>query len=96
MVPYTKALSGSFKNIYSGHGAQVHFKGGRTIKDLLVACKDRDNIIQKSQVTYKIQEVQGHLKMPIQFMTFIVSQVTLQLLTTAVLWKGRTRTSLRQ
>ena len=39
---YTKGLSGSFKNICSKQGIQVHFKGGNTIKNLLVIPKDKD------------------------------------------------------
>ena len=33
-------------------GVKVHFKGDNTIKKLLVAPKDRDNITQKSRVIY--------------------------------------------
>ena len=36
-VPYMKGLSESIKNICKRYGIQVHFKGGKTIKDLLVA-----------------------------------------------------------
>ena len=31
----------------------MHSKGGRTIKDLLVKPKDRDNILQKSGAIYR-------------------------------------------
>ena len=31
-------------------GVQVHFKGNNTVKDLLVASKDRDNIVNKGGV----------------------------------------------
>ena len=40
-VPYNQGLSESFKNIGKKYGIQVHFKSGRTIKDELVAPKDR-------------------------------------------------------
>ena len=33
-------------------GLQLHFKGGSTIRILLVALKDKDNITQKSGVIY--------------------------------------------
>ena len=35
------------------HGIQVCFKGGRTIKNLLVFPKDRDTITQKSEEIYR-------------------------------------------
>ena len=34
-------------------GIQVQFKGGNTIRSLLEAPKDKDNIIQKSRVIYR-------------------------------------------
>ena len=54
-MPYTKGFGESFKNIYSKHGIQVHFKGGRTIMDLLDALKDKDTITQKSGVIYRLK-----------------------------------------
>ena len=42
VVSYTKGLSKSLKNVCSKHGVQVYFKGGRTIRSLLVAFKDKD------------------------------------------------------
>ena len=48
-----KGLSESYKNICRKHGIEMYFKGGNTIKDLLVHPKDRDNILQKSGVIYK-------------------------------------------
>ena len=41
-VPYNEGLS--FKNICKRYGIQVHFKSGETIKDELVAPKDKDHI----------------------------------------------------
>ena len=52
-VPYTKGLSESFKNICKKHGIQMYFKGGKTIKDLLVAPKDKDSISKKSGIIYR-------------------------------------------
>ena len=49
-VPYSKGLSESFKNTCKKHGTQVYFRGGKTIKDLLVSPKDRDHITQKSGI----------------------------------------------
>ena len=53
VVPYTKGLSESIKNVCKKYGIQVYFKGGRTIKDLLVAPKDKDHITKKSGIIYR-------------------------------------------
>ena len=53
VVPYTKGLSESLKKACSKHGVQVYFRGGRIIRSLLVAPKDKDSIIKKSGVIYK-------------------------------------------
>ena len=54
-VPYNQGLSESFKNIGKKYGIQVHFKSGRTIKDELVAPKDRDHITKKSGIIYRFK-----------------------------------------
>ena len=54
-VPYNKGLSESFKNIGKKFGIQVHFKSGRTIKEELVAPKDKDHITKKSVVIYRFK-----------------------------------------
>ena len=54
-VPYNKGLSESFKNIGKKFGIQVHFKSGRTIKEELVAPKDKDHITKKSGVIYRFK-----------------------------------------
>ena len=41
------------KNTCKKHGIQVYFKGGKTIKDLLVAPKDKDHITKKSGIIYR-------------------------------------------
>ena len=51
-VPYTKGLSESFKIICKKQGIQVYFRGGKTIKDLLVAPKDKDHITKKNGILY--------------------------------------------
>ena len=43
----------TLKRSCSRFGVQVHFKGGLTIKDLLMAPKDKDHILKKSGVIYK-------------------------------------------
>ena len=52
VVPYSKGIAESFKNICRKYGIQVYFKGGKTIKNLLVSPKDKDNIKKKSNVIY--------------------------------------------
>ena len=51
-VTYTRGLSESFKNICK-HGIQVYFRGGKTIKDLLVAPKDNDSTTKRSGIIYR-------------------------------------------
>ena len=53
VVPYIKGLSESCKNICRKHGIEMYFKGGNTIKELLIHPKDRNNILQKSGVIYR-------------------------------------------
>ena len=52
-VPYNKGLCESFKNIGKKYGIQVHFKSGKTLKDELVAPKDKDHITKKSGIIYR-------------------------------------------
>ena len=40
VIPYTQGLGESIKTIYSKYGIQTHFKGNRTIKEMLVKPKD--------------------------------------------------------
>ena len=54
-VPYNKGLSESFKNICKRYGIQVHFKIGMTLKDELVAPKDKDYITKKSGIIYRFK-----------------------------------------
>ena len=53
VVPYQQGLSERIKNTCQKYGVQVHFKGGQTIKDLLMNPKDKDPIINKSGVIYR-------------------------------------------
>ena len=45
----------SFKNIGRKYGIQVHFKSGKTLKDELVAPKDKDHITKKSGIIYRFK-----------------------------------------
>ena len=53
VVPYMKGLGESCKNICRKHGVEVYFRGGSTIRDLLVHPKDKDTILKKSGVIYR-------------------------------------------
>ena len=52
MIPYSQDIGESVKNICKKHGVDVHFKGGQTLKNILVSPKDKDNITSKSSVIY--------------------------------------------
>ena len=52
MVPYSQGIGDSVKNICKNHGVGVHFKGGQTLKNILVSPRDKDNITCKSSVIY--------------------------------------------
>ena len=47
VVPYHQGLSEHFKRTCKKYGIEVHLKGGHTIKDLLMAPKDKDPIHKK-------------------------------------------------
>ena len=53
VVPYYKGLSESVKRTCGKHGVQVYFRGGVTIKGLLMAPKDQDLMLKKSGVIYR-------------------------------------------
>ena len=55
VVPYYSVLSESIKNIGNKYGVQVYFKGGTTIKNLLMPPKDKDPIQRQSGVIYIYQ-----------------------------------------
>ena len=52
-VPYHQGLSESIKRTCKKYGIQVHCKGGHTIKNLLMAPKDKDHILNKSGIIYR-------------------------------------------
>ena len=51
-VPYYKGLSETIKQRCKNYGVQVYFRGGKTIKNLLMAPKDVDPMMKKSGVIY--------------------------------------------
>ena len=54
-IPYTHSLGESIKKICSKYGIKTHFKGNRTLKQLLVKPKDQDPIDKKSGTIYIYQ-----------------------------------------
>ena len=55
VIPYTQDLCESIKKICGRYGIQTHFKGGRTIKNLLVSPKDKDPMVNQSGAIYWYQ-----------------------------------------
>ena len=53
VLSYMKGLGEICKNICRRYGVEVYFRGGSTIRDLLVHPKDRDTILKKSGVIYR-------------------------------------------
>ena len=53
VVPYYKGLGERLKRTCNKHGVQAHFKGGITLKTLLVVPKDKDPILKKRGVIYR-------------------------------------------
>ena len=52
VVPYSQGIGESVKSICKKHGVDVHFKGGQTLKNILVSPTGKDNITSKNSVTY--------------------------------------------
>ena len=55
VVPYHQGLSERIKRSCNKFGVQVFFKGGQTIKNLLMAPKDKDPKTNKSGVIYRFK-----------------------------------------
>ena len=55
VLPYTKGIGESIKQICGKYGIQVHFKGNTTIKQVLMKPKDQDPKDNKSGVIYSYQ-----------------------------------------
>ena len=55
VIPYTQGLCESIKKICGRYGIQTHFKGGSTIKNLLVSPKDKDPMVNQSGAIYWYQ-----------------------------------------
>ena len=48
VVPYVQGICESLKNICGKPGVTVHFKGGHTLKNILVSPKDKDSMTKNS------------------------------------------------
>ena len=55
VIPYTQGLGESIKKICSKYGIQTHFKGNKTIKEILVKSKDKDPLDRRSEAIYWYQ-----------------------------------------
>ena len=55
VIPYIQGLCESIKKICGRYGIQTHFKGGSTIKNLLVSPKDKDPMVNQSSAIYWYQ-----------------------------------------
>ena len=55
VIPYKQGLCESIKKICGRYGIQTHFKGGRTIKNILVSPKDKDPMVNQSGAIYWYQ-----------------------------------------
>ena len=55
VIPYTQGLYESIKKMCGRYGIQTHFKGGRTIKSLLVSPKYKDPMVNQSGAIYWYQ-----------------------------------------
>ena len=53
VIPYTQGLGESIKHICKRYGIQTHFKGNRTVKNILV--RDKDPLDRKSGAIYWYQ-----------------------------------------
>ena len=52
VVPYIEGIGESLKKICKKHGVDMHFKGGQTLKNILMSPKDKDGITSKNSVIY--------------------------------------------
>ena len=52
VIPYTPGICKSIKNIGKKYGIAVYFKGNRTLKNILMSPKDKDEMANKSSIIY--------------------------------------------
>ena len=52
VIPYVPGICESIKNIGKKHGMAVYFKGGKTLKNILVSPKNKDEMVKKKEQCY--------------------------------------------
>ena len=52
IIPYVPGMCESIKNIGKKYGVAVYFKGNRTLKNILVSPKDKDEMANNSSIIY--------------------------------------------
>ena len=52
VIPYTTGLCESYKTIYGKYGVHVYFKGGSTLKKLLMFPKAKEEMTKQSNIIY--------------------------------------------
>ena len=97
VIPYSEGLCESYKTICSKCGIQVHFKGGNTLKNLLMFQKDReamtecdDEYIGESARTFE-ERYKEHLKAPSPILNTKILLATQQQWNPLKLWEGRVK-----
>ena len=60
VVSYSQGLYESYKAICNKYGVQVHWKGGDTLKNLLMFPKDKEAITKQSNIIYLTQGKYSH------------------------------------
>ena len=50
VVPYAQGICKSYKTICDKYGVHTHFKGGQTLKNILVTPKDKDTFTKTNSV----------------------------------------------
>ena len=61
VIPYTQGLGESIKKICRKYGIQNHFKGNRTIKNILITPKDKDPLDRKKEPSTGISVRSSHV-----------------------------------
>ena len=57
VVPFVQGISECYKSICGKYGITVYFKGGQTLKNIIVSSKDKDTITKKTVSSIGIHEI---------------------------------------
>ena len=52
VVPYLQGICESYKSICGKYAVTIHFKGGQTLKNILVLPKDKDTTAKENRIIY--------------------------------------------